>query len=297
MRYLKIILLSMFILPSASFSLDRMPVGECRYIINFDDSKIYENTLKANIQISISLPSGDGFVFIPLPFLCNGETKFIVGPNSSYNSILYGYFRPENNCGVCQINLSDTNSSFDLIFNNISLFCGKVSYDEPLSAFQLLIARNISKIINQYPRADLPNIANITIHGLNINRSIPDGHRTSNRNEFQIELDEKICDVTIEFEKQLNQYVLVAILGIMGALLGYFATPKIVNSKRWSIVLLIISIISIMIFAFIFINIFDPIHRLKDTTTIVTSGMVCGLFFGFIVGSVQRLTLAPNTEG
>lgn len=126
-RFLVILLLAWCAFPLRSIAQEEASVGDCTYIIYIKDSDILDGKIIADVQIILDIVSGEGYVFIPLPFSDSLNTDLIIDPNSAYNPLLNGFFRPENNSGVGQVKLSKKPAHISFTYHNVILSSQKIS--------------------------------------------------------------------------------------------------------------------------------------------------------------------------
>lgn len=295
-RFLMILLIAWCAFPLCSNAQGEASVGNCTYILHIKDSEIFDEKIIADVQIIIDIFNGEGYAFIPLPFSERLDTDLIIDPNSAYNPLLNGFFRPENNSGVGQVKLSKNSAHISFTYHNVTISSQKISRNTQDINISFLLNRAYKKISEKYPDAIFPHFNEVRVRGIKIVRSNPNYIWSEVNNEYVIELDNNITDITFIYERQQRQYILYIILGIFGALLGYFATPRIVHNIKKSKISLGISLAGLIALIYIFFNILDPDQRWKDTTTIVTSGMVFGLLIGFIIGSISQIYSKENDE-
>lgn len=269
--------------------------GYYKVIITVKDVNVQNEKALADLRYYISLASDSSFTYIPLPFRI--KSNYTIEPTSDNNLVMFGNIRPTDYFGVCQLQNTNSNSNLVITFTDIELELKNST--QPVSSKTISIYFKESELsLRKTIRVNkiLP-LSEIEIICKDFEDSNPEAEITDNQFSRRISLNtlqQGSFNLLIKIKDKPNQYILYIILGIMGILLGYFAAPKIVTTKKSAILLLSISAILSFGLVFIIFSVLSAEQLTNDTTTIVTIGMVSGLLLGMIFVSSNFLIKTKN---
>jgi hypothetical protein len=265
-------------------------VGSYKLKIDIKE-QISPSTIRADISYDVQLPIDSNLIGLPMPFGNNKYLSFIIEPTSSANTVLFGYFRPENTCGFALIPCDKKPTKFFLTFKNVYLQTTPSSYSNDVFAINLIIDHATKKIKNYHQHISIPQLTEVLIYSNNFVNSIPSPLLADRQNEHRIILpqdfnsEENEVIIYASQEKKTISPILLIFLLTTGAIIGFLAAPKIATTFNKAILYGLLSLCFMIAVPVIVHYYISPIFQLQDSTTIVTFGTFMGLLVGLVIYS------------
>lgn len=267
------------------------PRPKCKYLIELSDTRTTNGRVHANVRIEVQLPPGKSPVFIPLPCAKSDTSSLDVDPASSCNQILWGFLRPEHSIGVCEVESEAQPTVVTLLADDVLLPIQTVHGDTGSLALVFPLRQAAREVGEHFGPVTLPVVTEISIRGASVTRCIPPAKISDVGEYCVVPASDPLlsADVLMVVTHEKSLYWLYGALGFFGILLGYFASLKVVQTKRGAWIAVVVSVVGLAAVALLFLTVIAPDQRWKDPTTIVTTGMVAGLLVGLLPNSIQVL--------
>lgn len=273
-------------------------VGHYNMIITTTSYDYSSNTARADVGIDINLPSGTGFVYMPLPFLKNQNQEFIIEPTSNSNLVLFGYIRPTEKFSVCQIALQESETKLFLTFRDIAFSLNESAQSGSNKALNFLLRDahyELMRIIKDYSS---PRLQDLVLNVSNFQDSKPSSESLNDYPKRKINFSQSPTEwptnVIIFLNREENKYLLFGALSVLGILIGYFTAPKLLRTKSSVKNYLILTSIGIVAIIVTFFVVQQVGQWIKDTTTVVTVGTGAGLLIGLWMTALNFFV--PNSS-
>lgn len=267
-------------------------VGEFNIDLKVRNIDQNSNTTLIDIDVTIILPAGTKtttLISIPLPK--NPNIEYYIEPDSSQNNILYGHIRPDENYAIFQVFLLDSPSELYLKLKNIVYPLKSSGRSESGKALYLSVDRSYAELRKAFAESNFAQLKRITINKNFFQGSTPQATLINNSKKYEIDIHSNNgqSPIVVYLKIEEKQYFLYILLGVMGLLLGVLSAPKVITSKKSSIIGIIVSSLALVV-TFIFCSFYLSIEQiLTDTTTIVTIGTITGVLIGLIGTAILKL--------
>jgi hypothetical protein len=259
---------------------------------NIDQSS---NTALADIDVIVSLPTGNrNTTLIPIPAPKNPNIEYYIEPESSQNNILFGHIRPDENYAVFQIFLLETPSKLHFKLKNIVYPLKSSDKSESGKALYLSVDRSYEELKKSFVDFKFAQLNKVTINKSFFQGSTPQATLSSNSKYYEIDIQPHTASspIVIYLKVEEKQYFLYMLLGVMGLLLGLLSAPKVITSKKSSIIWIVISSFALAATIIICVSYLSIEQILTDTTTIVTIGTIAGVFVGILGTAIVKIVNA-----
>lgn len=231
--------------------------------LHLSATKSSDGILTLNAKASINIPSGDGFVYVVLPFTRNSDIQVKILPRYE-NEVLTGHTVAASNYLIVQIMMQAQPTVLNMEIGNICVGYNKSASQENTAFFLLEFKKSVDEFISIYSVNSFILFDKVTIDGVSITQSDPPFDLNTPLKTIDLASLGGLYDPVIYFVENSKQLDLVftIFISLVTIPLGVLGVTQIKKKHRpkW-IVGLTLALITEAILLFVYIL---PLQKYKD---------------------------------
>lgn len=258
--------------------------------VNIGDARPIRSEIVVDAYFTLSLPSGTGLIYLPLPFGRGEAQEIVIDPRSDPNLLLCGWYRPTQALGACAATLRPQPSEVILKLPSVRLRSDKTAIREELIGLLIPLAEAYDETASVFGADSLARPRRLKFKLDNFAESIPNSVLQDSGPTRVIDLSNASVPpptIILYAEQRRVQVLLYGMLGVLGVLLGFLGAPRLITSKRRAGWFLSGSALALPALLGYFFFVLPPEARFTDTTVVVTVGTTSGLLIGILISAAQ----------
>lgn len=245
-----------------------------------------------NYRLLLTVPAGDGYVLVPLPFWRGVQQAHVVpDPNADTQLVLTGYILPAENTGAVVVSQRAIPQRIAIEFADVQ-FPTRADPDKPGRIAVAVYLRQAHLDI-----APLAGGAKIALpSSLQYDsREFTDSRPSASATEFS---DQRSIALTVPSDAILylssapsRPYALLLFLFPLSIIVGLLTGPRFVVTRRAAIVVVVTTLALLIALVIVLFVVVPPELRYADTTVIGTAGTLSGLLLAVLYVALRAIVM------